>query len=305
MTPSSPFKSHPLGTSVGVLVIAMISIQIGSALAKQLFPAVGPSGAVALRLAFASVLLFGAWRPWRLRPSRREAVVIVVYGLAMGWMNFFFYLALDRVPLGIAVALEFTGPLAVALLSSRRWVDFVWVGLAAAGLLALLPFGLDAEPLSSIGVGYALAAGACWALYIVVGQRAGGLHAGQTVALGTLTGALVIVPIGLVHDGAALFSADLLPVACGVALLSGALPYSLEMLALTRLPVRTFGVLMSLEPALGALSGRVFLGEHLTVLQWVALACIMAASAGSAAGSRDRQPGAASPGGAATPGSAD
>ena len=283
----------------------MISIQIGSALAKQLFPAVGPSGAVALRLAFATVLLFGAWRPWRLRPSKRQALVILVYGLALGWMNFFFYLAIDRVPLGIAVALEFTGPLAVALTASRRSVDFVWVALAAAGLLALLPLGLDSKPLSGAGVGYALAAGACWALYILAGQRTGATHAGQTVALGTLAGALVIVPIGIVNNGAALFSPHLLPLACGVALLSGALPYSLEMLALTRLPTRTFGVLMSLEPALGALSGLLFLGERLTVLQWFALASIMAASAGSTVTSRDPPPGIAPASGVGKPASAD
>jgi inner membrane transporter RhtA len=260
----------------------MISIQIGAALAKQLFPVVGPAGASALRLAFASLLLVLVWRPWRMRPSARDLRAIVIYGLAMGGMNFFFYLSMNRIPLGISVALEFTGPLAVAMASSRRPVDFLWIALAALGLIALLPLGLESKPLAPSGVGFALAAGMCWAVYIFVGQKTGNAHEGQTAALGTLAGALVIVPIGIGHVGWALLSPTLVPAACGVALLSSALPYSLEMLALRRLPTRTFGVLMSGEPALAALSGLIFLSEKLTVIQWAAIASIILASAGSA-----------------------
>jgi inner membrane transporter RhtA len=201
----------------------------------------------------------------------------------MGWMNFFFYLALSYIPLGITMALEFTGPLGVALFASRRAVDFLWILLATLGLVALLPLGFGGQPLSGLGIAFALAAGACWALYIVFGRKAGAAHGGQITALGTLIGALVIVPIGVAHSGVQLFSPAILPLAAGVAVLSSALPYSLEMFAMPRIPTRTFGVLMSLNPALGALSGLAFLGESLSLIQWMAIASIVAASAGSAA----------------------
>jgi inner membrane transporter RhtA len=272
---------------VGVLIIAMVSFQLGATVAKQLIPAVGASGAAALRLALAAVMLLAVWRPWRVRPKRRELRSIIIYGLAMGWMNLFFYLSLRSLPLGISVALEFAGPLAVAMLASRRPIDFLWILLAALGLVALLPLGLglglDPAPLAPLGVAYALAAGLCWALYIVFGQKAGAAHGGQTVALGTLVGALVIVPIALAQSGTGLFSPALLPAALGVAVLSSALPYSLEMFSMTRLPTRTFGVLMSLDPALGALAGLCLLGERLTLIQWLAIGSIILASAGSAA----------------------
>jgi inner membrane transporter RhtA len=271
---------------VAVLIVAMCCFQTGAAVAKQLFPVVGAAGTTALRLGLASLMLLVVWRPWRVRLSVREARTIVMYGLAMGWMNFFFYLSLSRIPLGIAVALEFTGPLAVAIAASRRAVDYAWIALAAAGLIVLLPWGLESKPLDPAGLAFALAAGVCWALYIVFGQKAGTAHGGQTTALGTLAAAVVIMPIGFAQAGTALLAPALLPTACAMALLSSALPYSLEMYALTRLPTRTFGVLMSGDPALGALSGLVLLGETLSVVQWAAIACIVIASAGSAATSR-------------------
>jgi inner membrane transporter RhtA len=153
-----------------------------------------------------------------------------------------------------------------------------------------LPLGLGHAPLSPSGVAFALAAGACWALYIVFGQKAGALHGGMSAALGTVIGAIVIAPVGMIQASAALFDPGILAVACGVALLSSALPYSLEMFALTRLPTRTFGVLMSVEPALGALSGWCFLHESLSLVQWAAVASIMLASAGSAVTSRGGAP---------------
>jgi inner membrane transporter RhtA len=286
VTTPPTFKTPSLLLSIAVLLVAMVSIQLGAALAKKLFPLVGASGTTALRLGIGALILLVIWRPWRVRPSRREARMIGVYGLVMGLMNLSFYTSLTRIPLGIAVAVEFTGPLTVAMLASRRAVDFVWILLAVLGLLALLPLGQDARPLDPVGIGLALVAGVCWALYIVVGQKAGLAHGGQTVAIGTAIGALAVLPVGLAQAGLSLFSPSILPLACAVAVLSSALPYSLEMFALTRLPTRTFGVLMSIEPALGALSGLVFLGESLTALQWGAAACIMAASAGSAATSR-------------------
>ena len=281
MTASASFKSTSIALPVGVLAIAMVSVQVGAALVKGLFPAVGVAGATTLRLAIASVILAAVWRPWRLRPTARQAGSIVVYGVAMGCMNFCFYSALSRIPLGIAVALEFTGPLAVAIAASHRALDYVWVALAALGLLALLPMGHGA--VSGVGVAFALGAGVCWALYIVFGRKAGDAHGGITTAVGTLIGALVIAPIGVVQAGGSLFNPAVLPAALGVAVLSSALPYSLEMFALTRIPTRTFGVLMSAEPALGALSGLAFLHERLSLIQWAAIVSIMAASAGSAA----------------------
>lgn len=260
--------------------MAMFSVQIGAALVKGLFPAAGVAGATTLRLGFASLILAAVWRPWR-APGARVTCSILVYGIAMGCMNFCFYSALSRIPLGIAVALEFTGPLAVAIAASHRAVDYLWVALAALGLFALLPLGH--RSISTIGVVFALAAGVCWALYIVFGQKAGAAHGGVTTAMGTIVAAVVIAPIGVIEAGGSLLDPAILPVALGVAVLSSALPYSLEMFALTRIPTRTFGVLMSAEPALGALSGLAFLHERLSVIQWAAIASIMAASAGSAA----------------------
>jgi len=284
------FKTDTVVVPIAVLIVAMVCFQLGAVVAKGLFPAVGAAGAVALRMALASLMLLAVWRPWRLRPRPREARVIVAYGLAMGCMNFFFYLSLSSIPLGIAVALEFAGPLALAMAASRRAVDFLWILMAALGLLALLPLGLESKPLDPSGVAYGLAAGVCWALYIFFGRKAGAAHGGQTTALGMVVGAIVIVPIGAAQVGAQLFSPAILPAALGVALLSSALPYSLEMLAMPRLPTRTVGVLMSLDPAFGALSGLCFLGEHLSWIQWAAIASIMAASAGSAATSRTATP---------------
>jgi inner membrane transporter RhtA len=283
-------KTHTVAVPIAVLIVAMVCFQAGAALAKGLFPAVGAAGTAALRLALASLMLLAVWRPWRIRLAAREMRVIVIYGLALGCMNFFFYLSLRTIPLGIAVALEFTGPLALAMASSRRAIDFAWVVMAASGLLALLPLGLGSKALDLPGSGCALAAGLCWALYIWFGRKAGAVHGGRTTALGMVVGAIVIVPIGVAQCGAQLFAPAILPTALAVALLSSALPYSLEILAMPRLPTRTVGVLMSLNPALGALSGLSFLGERLSWSQWAAIAGIMAASAGSAATSEDAAP---------------
>ena len=283
-------KTDPVAAPIAVLIVAMACFQTGAVLAKGLFPALGASGTAALRLALSALMLWAVWRPWRMRMNARERRVIVAYGLALGWMNFFFYLSLRSIPLGIAVALEFAGPLALAMAASRRAVDFVWILMAALGLLALLPLGLGSRPLDVLGVGCALAAGLCWALYIFFGRKAGAAHGGQTTAWGMLIGAIVILPIGVAESGAQLVSLAILPTALAVALLSSALPYSLEMLAMSRLPTRTVGVLMSLDPAFGALSGLCFLGEKLTWIQWTAIAGIMIASGGSAATSRDTVP---------------
>jgi inner membrane transporter RhtA len=275
-------KPSPIAVPIAALSVAMVCFQLGATLAKGLFPVVGAGGTAALRLAIAALILLAVWRPWHIRFTGAQLRTLIVYGVAMGWMNFFFYQALSYIPLGITMALEFTGPLGVALFASRRPVDFVWVLLAALGLIALLPLGLGGQPLSAVGVAYALGAGLCWALYIVYGRRAGTSHGGQITALGTVIGAVMIVPIGFAHGGVQLLSLSILPAAVGVAVLSSALPYSLEMFAMPRIPTRTFGVLMSLNPALGAVAGLIFLGEMLSLVQWAAIASIVAASAGSA-----------------------
>ncbi|MCY1296412.1 Threonine/homoserine exporter RhtA [compost metagenome] len=268
---------------IGVLLVAMASIQGGAALAKGLFPLVGAEGTTTLRLGLAAILLAVVMRPWRARLTRQSCRSLLAYGAALGSMNLLFYMSLQTVPLGIAVALEFTGPLGLALLSSRRWLDFLWIALAAFGLWLLLPHAQNSAPLDPLGMAYALGAGLSWALYIVFGQKAGAEHGGQTVALGTIVAALLVFPVGLAHAGGELFSWAILPMALGVAVLSSALPYNLEMVALTRLPARTFSTLMSIEPAIAALSGLLFLGERLELTQWLAIGAIILASTGAAA----------------------
>ncbi|MNE34367.1 Threonine/homoserine exporter RhtA [compost metagenome] len=229
-------------------------------------------------------------RPWRARLSASTLRTVIIYGMALGGMNLLFYMSLRTVPLGIAVALEFTGPLAVALYASRRAVDFLWIGLAVAGLLLLIPIGQTGGGIDLIGAGYALGAGVCWALYILYGQKAGAENGIQTAALGVMIAALFVAPVGIAHAGSALLNPALLPIALGVAILSTALPYSLEMVALTRMPTRTFGTLMSIEPAFGALSGLLFLGEVLSVTQWLAIGAIIAASVGATLSMRKESP---------------
>jgi len=242
---------------------------------------VGAPGVTALRLALGTLILVCIFKPWRLRFTREQRLPLLFYGLSLGAMNYLFYLSIQRIPLGVAVALEFTGPLAVALFGSRRAVDFVWVALAVLGLWFLLPLGQSIAHVDLTGAALALGAGACWAVYIITGQRAGEEHGPATVAMGSLIAAVVFVPIGAFQAGDVLWQWSILPLGLGIAILSTALPYSLEMIALTRLPTRTFGTLMSMEPALAAVSGMLFLNETLTGTQTLALLAIMAASMGS------------------------
>ncbi|MFT3123209.1 threonine/homoserine exporter RhtA [Klebsiella pneumoniae] len=253
-----------------VILVAMTSIQSGASLAKSLFPVVGAPGVTALRLALGTLILVVVFKPWRLRFSPAQRVPLLLYGLALGAMNYLFYLSLQRIPLGVAVALEFTGPL-----------DFVWVALAILGLWYLLPLGQNVAQVDLTGALFALGAGACWAVYILTGQRTGEEHGPATVAMGSLIASLVFVPLGMAQATDTLWQWSLLPLGLGIAILSTALPYSLEMMALTRLPTRTFGTLMSLEPALAALSGMVFLGETLKLSQTLALGAIIIASMGA------------------------
>ncbi|HFK6079803.1 TPA: threonine/homoserine exporter RhtA [Enterobacter cloacae] len=266
---------------VAVILIAMLSIQSGASLAKSLFPVVGAPGVTALRIALGTLILVVIFKPWRLRVKKEQRLPLLFYGLALGAMNYMFYLSIQTIPLGIAVALEFTGPLAVALFSSRRPVDFIWVVLAVLGLWFLLPLGQSVSEIDLTGAALALGAGACWAVYILTGQRAGEEHGPATVALGSLIAAIIFVPLGMAQATDSIWQWSVMPVGFAVAILSTALPYSLEMIALTRLPTRIFGTLMSMEPALAAISGMVFLGETLTFTQTLALCSIIAASMGS------------------------
>lgn len=274
-------KTSPTLIPVCLLIIAMISIQSGASLAKSLFPLVGAEGITTLRLSLGTLILFVIFRPWRMRFAAGSRLPLLIYGLSLGAMNYLFYLSLRTVPLGIAVALEFTGPLAVAMFSSRRPIDFLWVTLAIVGLWFLLPLGHDMGSIDALGASYALGAGACWAIYIIFGQKAGGDHGPGTVAIGSLIAALVFCPIGAWQAGSALLNINILPLALAVAIFSTALPYSLEIIALPKIPARTFGTLMSLEPALAALSGMIFLNEFLSLIQWLALVAIIAASIGA------------------------
>jgi inner membrane transporter RhtA len=265
---------------VGLIIIAMISVQSGASLAKLLFPLVGAEGATSLRLGFGTLVLALIYKPWRTPMTAGSLLPLMVYGLVLGGMNFLFYQAIKTLPLGIAVALEFTGPLSVAILSSRRPVDFLWIILAMLGLLVLLPMGGNAH-VDLTGAIFAISAGACWALYIVFGKKAGIKNGQSTVAIGTLIAAVFFCPIGIVQHGMALLDWSIIPIALGVGILSTALPFSLEMMALRRIPSRTFGTLMSLEPAVGAVSGMIILQEHLTLEQWGGMFAIMVASVGA------------------------
>ena len=284
MAPHMPPRTNAtqIALAIGALLIAMVSYQCGASLAKHLFPQVGAQGATAYRLGLSALILLLWRRPWRRTHGGKDWRALWGYGLAMGAMNLVFYLSLRTIPLGIAVALEFTGPLTLAMAGSRRLIDFVWIALVIGGLLLLLPLRGQVHSLDPVGVLYALAAGVGWVLYIVLGQRTGAAYGADAVTLGTSIGALLAIPFGVAHAGAALLSPSLLPYALGVAFLSSALPYSLEMISMTRMPARTFSTLLSLEPAVAALAGVTLLGERLTALQWLAIGAIIVASAGTA-----------------------
>ena len=261
------------------------ALGVGTSLAKQLFPLIGAQGTSALRVGFAALILICIWRPWRWPLNRQQAVSLLVFGMALGGMNLMFYMALRDIPFGLAVAIEFSGPLAVAIYYSRRAVDFVWLALAVLGLALILPLGGSSGAglhLSPVGIACAIGAAVCWAAYIVLGRRLNHIPSGQAVSLGLLCAALVVVPFGVAEAGVKLLTPSILLFGLMVAAISSALPYSLEMLALRRLPPATFGIALATEPAIAALMGMLLLSENLTMTQWTAIACIMAAAMGSA-----------------------
>jgi inner membrane transporter RhtA len=262
------------------LLGSMVSIQVGAALAQHLFPVVGAPGTTALRVGLAALILLAIRRPSLKGLTGANWRALLLYGASLGLMNLCFYLALRTIPLGVAVAVEFVGPLVVAAASHRSRLDILWLVLAAAGLALLAPWG--GQALDPSGLLLALGAGVFWGLYILFGQAAGQIGEGAASALGMGVAALVVIPFGALSAGARLFDPALLPLGLTVAVLSSALPYSLEMFALTRLPRTTFGTLMSVEPAIGALSGFLLLGQQLSLRQGGAIAAVMLASAGAA-----------------------
>ena len=271
-------RIHP----ILLILISMVSVQWGAALAKSLFAEFGPITVVFWRVALAAIMLLIIVRPALLALTRRQWKTCIVFALALVSMNVTYYLSLERLPLGLCVTIEFAGPLAVAVWHSRRALDFVWVALAALGIALLNPFSGSIDP---IGFLLALVAGACWGLYIILGEKLGSATPGTlglTIAMSV--GSLILVPVKALDAPEWLNIIPVLPFAAMVALLSSVIPYSCEIEALRRMPARVFGILMSMEPAFAAVLGFLVLGEHLTFWQCVAIGAVMTASVGAARG---------------------
>ena len=274
-----------------LVIFPIISVQLGAAVAKSLFDSLGPGGTVFLRIAFAALVLFLLVRPKLGGHDRAGYLVAGLFGLVLAGMNFSIYLAFDRIPLGVAVTLEFVGPLGVAVAGSRRVLDLLWVVLAAAGILLLAPLGvLGGMDLDPVGVAFALLAGCLWACYILLSASTGSAFPGGTgLVIALCVGTLVLFPFGIAGAGYALLDPKLLLAGFGVAMLSSAIPYSLELEALRKLPARVFGVLMSLDPAVAALAGLVVLGERLEMRAVAAIIFVTIAAAGASLfGRRDK-----------------
>jgi len=265
---------------ISLVIAAVTSLQFGAGFAVTLFDELGPGGAAFLRLAIAAAVLLAIWRPRvRGRPAR-DLRLAAAFGITLGLMNLCIYEAMDRIPLGIAVTIEFWGPLAVAVAGSRRPLDLLWVALAAAGIVLLADPG--GGSLDAAGIAFAVAAGGLWAAYILLAARTGRVFPGASgLAIAMVFGALVTLPAGVAQAGAELLVPELLAAAAVVALASSVIPYSFELEALRRLPARVFGVLMSLEPAVAAVAGLIVLGQALGAIEWLAIGLVVAASAGS------------------------
>ncbi len=273
--------THPAGQAgaVWMVVGGIVSVQVGAAIAKDLFPLVPPTAMVWLRLVTSAVILVLVARPRLSGRSAADWRMALGFGVSLLVMNWAIYQSFARIPLGIAVTIEFLGPLAVAVIGSRRPRDLAWVVLAGAGVAIL---GLAPGDLTLAGVLFALLAGAAWAAYILLSAGTGRRWPGISgLAVASVVGAVVLAPPAIVEAGAGLLDAKVLLLGLAIGLLSSVIPYSLELKALRRIPPRVFGVLMSLEPAAAALAAMVILSEFLTPLQWVAVGCVVAASVGA------------------------
>ncbi len=277
-----------------LVLLSMTSVQVGAALAKSLFQSVGPAGAVLMRVGLGALILLILWRPKVRGYTWREYRWAVLFGVILAAMNFSFYEALDRIPLAVAVTVEFVGPLAVALFGSRRLIDLLWVVLAGAGITLLAPTRiLGGTALDPVGVGLALLAGVFWGCYILLSVQVGQSFPGIIgLALAMISATVLLAPIGVISAGSLLLNGHVLLVGAGVAVLSSVMPYSLELEALRRLPPQVFGVLMSLEPGIAALVGLLLLHEQVGLRAAVAIALVIAASLGA---TLQRKPGAAAP----------
>ena len=262
------------------IVVGQALINVGAALGKSVFPAVGPEGVAALRTSIAAMILLAVGRPWRFTISWRQWAYLGAYGIAIGWMNLLIYWAFELIPIGVAVAIEISGPLAVVLITSRSARDFIWLALAVVSVLLITPWPGNEAHVDPLGIAFALGAAAWWALYIVVGKYASEVHGPAAVSLGMTVACFVTVPFGVAAAGTKLLATDILIIGIVVALLSSAIPYSLEMKALERLTSRTFGMITSGAPAIAAVVGFLFLGEELDLLQWLAVGTMVIASAG-------------------------
>lgn len=262
------------------VLFAIISVQGGAAIAKGLFPLLGPAGTASIRIGFSAVILFAVFRPNLKQLSLQQWKAVIPYGISLGAMNLIFYLALERIPLGLGVTLEFIGPLLLAVFGSKRAIDFLWVALATVGIACIAPWSSKGADL--LGMFLALLAGAFWAAYIVLGGRISKLmDGGQAVSIGMIFASVVVLPFGIAGGIHNHFSPVMLLSGITLALLSSAIPFTLEMNALKKMPARTFSILMSLEPAVAALCGLVFLKEILSFYEWLAVALVIIASAGA------------------------
>lgn len=265
---------------VPAVLLAIISVQCGAAIAKTLFPALGAAGTASIRIGLSSLILLLAYRPNLKQITPQQWKIVIPYGLSLGAMNLVFYFAIERIPIGLAVTLEFIGPLLVAIVGSRRIIDYLWILLAAAGIVLIAPWSNDR--IDSLGVLFALLAGALWAAYIILGGKISKImNDGQAVSTGMLFAALLILPFGFYENGLVNLTPKFFGMGLALALLSSAIPFTLEMKALGQLPSRTFSILMSLEPAAASICAFIFLQENLTLYEVLAVVCVIVASAGS------------------------
>lgn len=273
-----------------LLLGSIASLQFGAAIAVHLFSRVGPGGAVLLRILLSAVVLIAVTRPSLRGRSRADLTAAVAFGLVLAGMNWTFYEALDRLPLGPAVTIEFLGPLALAVLGSRRPLDLLWVGLAGGGVVLLALRG-DRSGITVAGVLLALGAAVLWACYILLSKRVGAAFAAlDGLAIALAVGTVLVLPIGIADGGSELLDPTVLAIGFGVAMLSSLIPYSLEIVALRRLSAATFGLLMSLEPAVAALAGVIVLGQHLSAVSALAIAMVVTASIGTTIADRTEVP---------------
>lgn len=274
-------KNMPHIQAILLLLIAMVSLQSSGSLAKVLFDQFPILTVSAMRLMLSGLILAVIFKIWQADFHQIKWKAIISYGAALAGMNLLFYMSISRLPLGIAVSFEFIGPLSVALFYARQKFDFIWVGLAILGLILLFPFDQTNQSLDPLGIAYALGAGACWAMYIVAGQKPSGISGNHTVCLGMFVGTCLLLPLALFTGlPSQVFEASNFVYFIALAILASALPFSLEMIALRNLTALSFGTLMSIEPAVAALSGFIFLGESLLWTQWLALITIISASIG-------------------------